>query len=203
MLKVAILDYSIGNLYSIEKAFQKIGVTPYLIHTPEELSNAERLVLPGVGSFDQCMNALHEANLTQSIKNYILGSKPFLGICVGMQMLFSKSLEGNGVPGLGIFKGTVSKIEPSAAKIPHIGWEQLTDTKNCSILSNLHAEAAYYFIHSYAVMIEEERLGVSKAIYDSISIPAVVQRNKTIGCQFHPEKSRESGLRILRNFMEL
>ncbi len=206
-LKVAILDYSIGNLYSVEKAFKHIGADPVLVSTPQAIKDADRLVLPGVGAFKKCIDTLEDLKFIDSILEFIKSGRPFLGICVGMQLLMSKSFEGGESKGLGIISGTVDPIptlwDGKRLKVPHIGWRSINESSRGQLLKNIEPEEAFYFVHSYNSNIQDSSAKSCLASYEDYPITALVEKDNVFGCQFHPEKSRDSGLTLLKNFMVL
>lgn len=212
--QVTVVDYGVGNLYSVTRAFEQSGAEVHLTGDPRAIREADRLVLPGVGAFRSCVEELDRYRLTDTIKQFAGNGRPMLGICVGMQMLFDQSEEFGVTPGLGLISGDVKAV-PSAGvtgiphKIPHIGWNQLRlpsgggDWRG-SILEGLTPnEAAVYFVHSYTAHPSTESARLADADYDGCVVSAVVRSGPIYGCQFHPEKSGEVGLVIIRNFLKM
>lgn len=197
---IAIIDYGAGNLFSVKNAFDYIGEDAVIANDPDELERAEGLVLPGVGAFPDAMRMLREKELFSVIQKEAR-KKPLLGICLGMQMLFDTGLEFEETKGLGFIAGTVKKIETNE-KIPHIGFNELVFSKTSSpLLHGVDEYASVYFVHSYMADTEERYIAASCDY--GIKIPALVQKENVFGAQFHPEKSGEIGLTILRNFGRL
>lgn len=199
---IAIVDYGMGNLRSVKKAFENLGFSTNVTRNPDEILSSDGLVLPGVGAFGDCMKNLEEYNLVKPIKNFIKNGKPFLGICLGLQLLFEKSEESQGIRGLGILKGNVVRFPRSGdgkLKIPHMGWNQVEVQKELSILKGIPQGSWFYFVHSYFPEPEDKNVGALKSHY-GIEFTSAVQKENIFACQFHPEKSSTQGLRILENF---
>lgn len=208
MKKVGILDYSIGNLYSVAKAVEFVGGEVYFVKCPEDIMKAEYLILPGVGAFDRCYSALDKGGYIKPLLSYVHAEKPLLGICVGMQLLFSSSTEGKGSIGLGIINGTVNLINRGnndQIKLPNIGWSRLIFDHVCSmhLLSGLNPTDEFYFVHSYNAYCEDEEAETIYSSYKGLQITALVKKNNVYGCQFHAEKSKDPGLQIFKNFLEV
>lgn len=196
---IAIVDYGAGNIFSVKNALDYLHLPGELTSDPEEICRADGIILPGVGAFPKAMQMLEESGLVEVICTEAK-KKPFLGICLGMQLLFEKSYEFETCNGLGLLPGTVEKIEAPGMVIPHMGWNKLDYAMPCPILEQLPKEAYVYFVHSYQAVTPEKYLAAFVE-YGSAKIPAMVYDGKTIfGAQFHPEKSGEVGLQILRNF---
>ena len=197
---IAIIDYDAGNLRSVEKAFQYLGASPIITRDPAQILSADKVILPGVGSFGDAMAKLQQYQLTEVIQDTVKKGTPFLGICLGLQLLFESSEETPGVKGLGICHGSILRIpETPGLKIPHMGWNKLEMQNDCPILRNLPEESYVYFVHSYQAVVPDEYLA-AYVEYGTAKIPAMVYDGKTVyGAQFHPEKSGEVGLQILRN----
>jgi glutamine amidotransferase len=211
--RIVVVDYGVGNLLSVSRAFESCGAEVVLSRDPQVLSTADRLVVPGVGAFADGMEELRRRGLVEPIRSYAQTGRPLLGICLGMQLLFSVSHEFGKHTGLGILAGSVVAI-PTAKeaggfrKTPHIGWNELRmpdgrSTWSGSILEGLAEGAATYFVHSYMADPEEPAIRLADCDYEGIAVSAAVQRGMIFGCQFHPEKSGETGLRIVHNFMRL
>ncbi|MDU2064034.1 MAG: imidazole glycerol phosphate synthase subunit HisH [Sporomusaceae bacterium] len=198
---IAIIDYGMGNLFSVEKAFVKLGAQVLVTRDPKQILKADKVVLPGVGAFGDCMNNLRQFQLEPVILETIQSGKPFLGICVGLQMLFEGSEEDPGVPGIGIFSGMVKKIVAPDLKIPHMGWNDLMLQKESSLLSGLE-QSFVYFVHSYHAAPTDSSIITATSNYGE-TITAAVGRDNVQAVQFHPEKSGQAGMKILANFKEM
>lgn len=197
---IAIIDYDAGNIKSVEKALKSIGEETVVTKDAKILLRADKVILPGVGSFGDAMGKLHEYGLVTVIKEVIAQGTPFLGICLGLQLLFESSEETPGVPGLGILKGKILRIpESSGLKIPHMGWNSLHFQNDGRLFKNLPEDSYVYFVHSYYLQAEEEEIVKATTKY-STCIHASVEKDNVFACQFHPEKSSDVGLAILRNF---
>lgn len=198
---IAIIDYGMGNLRSVQKALEKAGGQTVITQNSKEIQSASKVVLPGVGAIAPAMQRLNELNLIPAIKKAISDNKPFLGICLGLQLLFEKSVEGGEVQALGILKGEVQRFH--ALKIPHMGWNQITiATKTCPLFQNINSGADVYFCHSYYVKPEENGIIATTTDY-GLTYTSAIARNNLFGVQFHPEKSQTIGLKILENFVKL
>ena len=202
MMKIAIIDYGMGNLHSAAKALEKVGAQVAVTRDPELVRQADKVVLPGVGAFGDCMKNLNERGLAPVIHEVIAAGKPFLGICVGLQMLFEGSEEDPGVAGLGIFKGLVRKIVAPGLKIPHMGWNNLEYRTSSSLFQGLPPAAYVYFVHSYHAVPTDESCITAVTDYGG-QVTAAVGRGLVQAVQFHPEKSSAVGLKILANFKEM
>jgi imidazole glycerol-phosphate synthase subunit HisH len=206
-IKVAILDYSIGNIYSVEKAFKYIGAEPILVTTSQEILTADRLVVPGVGAFGKCIKTLEQLNLVDPLLEFLKKGRPFLGICVGMQLLMSKSFEEGEFNGLGVISGKVQPI-PTAwngnkLKVPHIGWRSINNLPDGQLFKHINPCETFYFVHSYHSNVDDGSVTLCQADYEGYPVTAYVEKDHVFGCQFHPEKSRGSGLTLLKNFMNI
>jgi glutamine amidotransferase len=197
---IAIIDYGMGNLYSVEKAFAKLGASVAVTSNPNEIYKADKVVLPGVGAFGDCMYNLREYGMTGVIKQVIAQGKPFLGICLGLQLLFDGSEEDPGIDGLGIFPGMIKKISAPGMKIPHMGWNSLDFCTPSPLFSGLSQHPFVYFVHSFHAVPDDPRLITAIAEYGS-SVTAAVGRDNVQAVQFHPEKSSAVGMSILANFI--
>ena len=202
MVKIAIIDYGMGNLHSAAKAFEKIGACVTVTRDPKEVLQADKVVLPGVGAFGDCMKNLNERGLAPVIHEVIGAGKPFLGICVGLQLLFEGSEEDPGVPGLGVFKGMVRKIIAPGLKIPHMGWNSLEYRSGSPLFEELPNPAFVYFVHSFHAVPTDPTLVTAVTDYGG-PVTAAVGRGLVQAVQFHPEKSSTVGLKILANFREM
>ena len=200
---IAIIDYDAGNLKSVEKALEFLGQQTVVTRDRDEILAADKVVLPGVGAFGDAMDKLHKFNLVNTIYDVADKKMPFLGICLGLQLMFAESEESPGVAGLGLLKGRIRRIPASQGlKIPHMGWNSLEITPGTRLFQGIGAEPYVYFVHSY--YLEAENLeDVAAKTYYSVEIHAAVEHENLFACQFHPEKSSEVGLHILRNFAQL
>ncbi len=199
----AIIDYDAGNLRSVEKALVALGDTPLITRDAKTILGADRVILPGVGSFGDAMDRLHQYGLVEVIRQVAAGGKPFLGICLGLQLLFDSSEESEGVEGLGILKGKILRIpDCPGLKIPHMGWNSLKIRPGSRLFAGIAQGAYVYFVHSYYLKAEDEDQ-VAAATQYSTRIHAAVEAGNVMACQFHPEKSSQTGLRILKNFLDL
>ncbi len=199
----AIIDYDAGNLKSVEKALAFLGDSPRITRNPEEILAADRVILPGVGAFGDAMGRLHRYGLTDVLRQAADRGIPLLGICLGLQLLFDSSEESPGVEGLGILRGKILRIpDTPGLKIPHMGWNSLKISPDCRLFRGIPQESYVYFVHSYYLKAEEESIVAASAEYGT-HIHAAVESGNVFACQFHPEKSGDVGLAILRNFLEL
>ena len=200
---IAILDYDAGNIRSVEKAFQYLGEETVLSRDRDEILAADKVVLPGVGAFGDAMNKLKDYNLVNTIYDVVDKKTPFLGICLGLQLLFESSDETPGVSGLGILPGNILRIpDKPGYKIPHIGWNSLELTNNGRLFDGVAENAYVYFVHSYYLKARDEKM--VKACTEYVThIHASVEKDNVFACQFHPEKSGDVGLKILLNFAKL
>lgn len=200
---IAIIDYDAGNLKSVEKALQFLGKETVVTRDKETILSADHVILPGVGSFGDAMENLNRFDLVDTIKQVVAKNTPFLGICLGLQLLFEKSDETPGVEGLGILKGSILKIPPQKGlKIPHMGWNSLEINPNARLFHGISNGAYVYFVHSYYLHATDEAIVAASTEY-STHIHASVESGNVFACQFHPEKSSDVGLQILKNFAEL
>ena len=200
---IAIIDYDAGNIKSVEKALLLLGQEVKITGDAQEILQADKVVLPGVGAFGDAMANLKKRGLDQVIRQVAESGPPFLGICLGLQLLFERSDEAPGVEGLGILKGEIRKIpQQEGLKIPHIGWNSLHLEHNGRLFQGIKEGSYVYFVHSYYLRAEEEEIVKASTEY-STHIHASVEKGNVFACQFHPEKSSEVGLKILKNFVEL
>jgi glutamine amidotransferase len=201
MSVIAVVDYGMGNLHSVCKGLEKAGSNPKVTHSAKEIAQADAVVLPGVGSFDPAVKQLRSHDLVEPIKDAIASGKPFLGICLGLQILFDSSEEGV-EPGLGIVAGTVRKFksEPDLT-IPHMGWNQLQITQQTSVWDQLSSQPWVYFVHSYYVDPSDRAVTAANVTHGSQTVTAAIRRDNLMAVQFHPEKSSTTGLQILSNFV--
>jgi imidazole glycerol-phosphate synthase subunit HisH len=203
---IGIVDYGMGNLYSVSKALERLEAPYFISEDPQELQKADALLLPGVGSFRDAMERLNALGLAEMIRDYTAGGKPLLGICLGMQLLFEESMENGVTKGLGLLPGKVERFpgvtaEGEAYKVPHMGWNLLR-FENPSPLTENIASGHVYFVHSYYVKSDDRDVLVAVSDYD-VEVPAVVGRRNIYGMQFHPEKSSVTGMDLLRNFTKM
>ncbi len=198
---IAIIDYGAGNLFSVKNALDFLGLENVITKNPDDLRSADRLILPGVGAFADAMRMLNESGLVEVIREEV-HKKPLLGICLGMQMLFEKGYEFGETVGLGLIKGCVKLMEPEGnLAIPHIGWNELEKNEDCPLLAKCGEGEYVYFVHSYAAQCDSKNVA---AYCDyGMKVPALVFEGNVYGAQFHPEKSGETGLNILRCFASL
>lgn len=201
---LAIIDYGVGNLFSLVSSLKSIGVDAVITRDPKVIENADRLILPGVGAFGDASEKLRLSGLTEIIKNAVKKGTPLMGICLGMQLLFDKSYEYGEHQGLGLLKGSVIGMEgtiPKELKIPHIGWNSLKFTSTSPIFKYINEGDCVYFVHSfYAVDCEDSLIATAEYGRD---LTAAAQKGNVYGCQFHPEKSGSVGLKILKAFSEV
>lgn len=200
---IAIIDYDAGNIKSVEKALQFLGEEVVITRDADEILNADKVILPGVGAFGDAMDKLHRYGLVEVIHKVVEKRTPFLGICLGLQLMFERSEESVGVEGLGIFKGEIVRIPAeSGLKIPHIGWNSLTYPNQGRLYQGIPEGSYVYFVHSYYLKAEDEGIVTAATEYGTY-IHASVEKDHVFACQFHPEKSGETGLAILKNFAEV
>jgi len=198
---VGIINYGAGNVFSVYSAVKICGFTPFIIEKAEEIKKSEIIIIPGVGSFDDGMKFLFKTGIGEEIKREIRKGKLFLGICLGLQLLFSESEEGK-LNGLGILDGKVKKFlfRDKSIKIPHMGWSKVKQVKESNLFTNIPDNTYFYFAHSYYAKIEKENIIYGKTDY-GINFPSVIMKNNIVGVQFHPEKSSKYGLIFLKNFL--
>lgn len=198
---IAIIDYGMGNIHSVNKALQLYGAKTIVTNKASEISKADKIVLPGVGAFDDAMQELKMQGLISVIKKELNSGKPFLGICLGMQILFEESQEAKKAKGLGMLKGTVKRFkETGILKVPHMGWNQLKISNTCPLLEDIASGAYVYFCHSYYPEPAEKKVVAATTDYGR-DFSSVVWKDNVYGVQFHPEKSQKIGLKIVENFL--
>lgn len=204
-MKVALIDYGAGNLRSVANALRELGVEPVIAASPGLLTDATHLVLPGVGSFGDCMEQLARRDLLGSIRDWVKAGKPYLGICLGYQILFDSSEETPGISGLGLIPGTVRRFkEQPGLKIPHMGWNSVMPVKpDAENWAGLGAEPYFYYVHSYFPVPDDDSVIAARTSYGADTFAAAVELPNLLACQFHPEKSQTAGLRLIRNFLRL
>lgn len=200
---IAIIDYGMGNLRSVQKAFERTGHAATITRDAAALADATKLVLPGVGAFRDAIAALQSRDLIGPIRAWIDGGKPFLGICLGLQLLFERSFEDGEYQGLGVVAGDVVKFEvPAGYKVPHMGWNQVRLRRRGPIFAGVEEGAYFYFVHSYYVVPRDASIVATETDYPQ-PFCSSIWRDNLFATQFHPEKSQEVGLRLLKNFAEL
>ena len=203
MSQIALIDYGMGNLHSVQKALEKVGATVTITHDPLVVEQADKLVLPGVGAFPDFMKNLKTLGLIQPITTAIAADKPFLGICLGLQALFEESEEFGKHQGLGVFPGKVVPLAlPKTFSVPHMGWNQVHQKKPTPCLAGIPDQSAFYFVHSYHVVPKDESLITTTTDYGGDFVSSISEGN-LFACQFHPEKSQALGIKVLENFARL
>lgn len=202
MIPVVIVDYGMANLRSVQKAFEKVGASAIITADANQIADAKKLVLPGVGAFRDAIARLHEAKFVEPIKQHIRAGRPFLGICLGLQLLFTKSYEDGEYQGLDIFPGEVVRFENiPGLKVPHMGWNQLHVRRAAPIFRDLPPDPAVYFVHSYYVKPKDADLIATETDYPT-PFTSAIWRDNVVATQFHPEKSQKVGLAMLKKFSE-
>ena len=200
---IAIIDYGVGNLRSVEKAFQFIGCEVAVTSDAKAVAAADAVVLPGVGAFSDAMDNLKKAGMVDAVKDTIAADKPFLGSCLGMQLLFDYSEEGGRNEGLGIFKGTIKQLPRDIGlKVPHMGWNSLNMKEGCRLFDNIQANPYVYFVHSFYLAAEDRKLVASTTEY-GLTFDSAIGKGNVFATQFHPEKSGSVGLNMLKNWAAL
>ena len=200
--RVAVIDYGMGNLYSVCNSFISLGIRTEIVSSPQRLARFDKLILPGVGAFGDAMKELKVRALLGPIRAFVASGKPFLGICLGMQLLFGKSEESKGIPGLGIVQGEVKQFS-TKLKCPHIGWNSVEKCDASSVLFKGLKDGFYaYFCHSYFVKPKNKSVVLGETQY-GIKFASMIRSGNVFGVQFHPEKSQDVGLKILENFIRL
>lgn len=200
---VAIIDYDAGNIKSVEKAMQALGESVRITREPEEILFADHVILPGVGAFGDAMNKIHQYHLAEVIREVVDRGTPFLGICLGLQLLFESSEESEGIDGLGILRGKIVRLpETQGLKIPHIGWNSLNYPNKGRLFEGISEEAYVYFVHSYYLQAEDAQIVTATTEY-AAHIHASIEEGNVFACQFHPEKSSDVGMTILKNFLNI
>lgn len=200
---IAIIDYGAGNLRSVENALDLLGIENKVTSIAYDILSADKVILPGVGAFGDCMNGINSANLTECINQVIENKIDFLGICLGLQLLFDSSAESPNVNGLSVFKGENIRIEKKEnLKVPHMGWNSIKFSKDCPIFHGIGDEPYVYFVHSYHIKPADNTI-ISATTEYGVEIPIALHKDNIYATQFHPEKSGDIGLKILKNFASL
>ena len=201
MAKIGLIDYGMGNLFSVRQAFKRVNQPLDVISDVKKLNSCDALILPGVGAFDPAMSNLKKTDLIPSITNWINNGKPLIGICLGLQLLFETSDEGNS-KGLGVIKGHIRKLpQEKNERIPHIGWSPIHKTNQCPILENYPDSSWMYFVHSYSACPLEPKNIVATTKYGNTAFSSIVWHKNTGACQFHPEKSGIAGQKLIFNWI--
>lgn len=198
---IAIIDYGMGNLRSVTNALARLGADAVVTRDKGAIEKSGAIILPGVGAFGKCIENLEKYGLLSFIRETILGGKQYLGICLGMQVLFESSEEAPGVSGMGIIKGTVPRFT-AGLKVPHMGWNSLEVIKTSKILRGIGSGEYFYFVHSYYCLPEEEGIVATRTQYGN-NFASSIEKENIFACQFHPEKSQSVGLKLLQNFISL
>ena len=203
-MRVTLIDYGAGNLRSVANALSAIGVEPHVAATPADLAGATHLILPGVGSFGDCMRQLGARGLLGPLREWLAAGRPFFGICLGYQILFEGSEESPGVAGLGVVRGTVRRFERAAGlKIPHMGWNSAVPARpDRGAWAGLGADPYFYYVHSYFPVPLDPAIIAARTTYGGETFAAAIELPNLLACQFHPEKSQQAGLRLIRNFLD-
>jgi glutamine amidotransferase len=199
-MRIGVIDYGMGNLRSVLTGLRRISVEGFIISHPEEMKNYDRIILPGVGAFGDAMRNLRNRGFEDGIKEFVRKGKPFLGICLGFQLLFEESEESKGIKGLGFFKGCVKRFpEIPGIRIPHVGWNTVNLKKSSVLFEGIRNPAFFYFVHSYYVVPQDEEVILGETDY-FIKFCSAIEAGNIVGTQFHPEKSQIYGLKFLHNF---
>lgn len=199
---IAIINYGVGNLRSVEKAFEAVGKPALVTGDPGAIREAERLVLPGVGAFGECARRLRESRLDELVLEAAEQNKPVLGLCVGLQLMFDEGLEFGTHKGLGLMRGRVIRFAESGLSVPQIGWNQIEDVKSHPLVEGLGDGTYFYFVHSYRIQTGDPAIVIAETEY-GVRYPSICARGSICGVQFHPEKSQDAGLRLLANFASI
>lgn len=205
---ISIVDYGMGNLRSVQKGLEKVGSSAIIVSTPEQVRSASKLILPGVGAFGDAMKHLRERGLVEPLMEFARSGRPFLGVCLGLQLLFDSSNEEGEFTGLGLIPGSVKRFDfrdtpaGQGLKIPHMGWNAVAWEKPSPLLAGLSSGTYFYFVHAYHAVPADDAVILARCEY-GYAFTAMVQRDNIFAAQFHPEKSQHAGLRILQNFAGL
>ncbi len=198
---ITIIDYGMGNLRSVSKALEHLGAKVAITSSPSDIEAAEKLVLPGVGAFGDAMKELDRLKLSDPIREHVKKGKPFLGICLGLQLIFEESEETPGVRGLGMLKGKVQRFRSANVKVPHMGWNDVTLKQNHPLLQNVKDRSFFYFVHTFYPVPADSAVIAGTCTYGTETFCAMVGAKNLFAAQFHPEKSQEAGLEILKNYI--
>jgi glutamine amidotransferase len=201
-MKIVIVDYGSGNLRSVQKGLERVGHTSVISRDPNVVSEASHLIVPGVGAFPECMKNLDQLGLLKPIQEAIETEKPYLGICLGLQILFTEGTEFGSHPGLGFIPGKVVRFPENDLKVPHMGWNRIRIEKKSALLEGIPDGAYFYFVHSYYGLPQEPDW-VTTTTEHGVQFASSISRDRLFACQFHPEKSQQMGLRLLANFAKL
>jgi glutamine amidotransferase len=199
---IAIIDYGMGNIHSVKKALELFGAEVLVTNNSKDIKSSKKIILPGVGAFDDAMFELEKQGLDAIIKSEVKNKKPILGICLGMQLLFESSEEAKAKKGLGVLKGVVKKFPRGDFKVPHMGWNQIKIVPECPIFKEVPDDAYVYFCHSYYPVPKDKRINSATCGY-GVDFTSAVWKENVYGVQFHPEKSQSAGLKIIENFANL
>jgi glutamine amidotransferase len=200
---ILIIDYGMGNLRSVQKALEKVGQRAEISSEPGRIAEADKVILPGVGAFQDAIGRLRESNMVSPLIEHIAAGKPFLGICLGLQLLFTRSYEDGEHTGLGVYPGEVVRFPNQAGlKVPHMGWNQIRIRRPAPLLREIPDQSAFYFVHSYYVVPRDAELAATETDYPSL-FTSMIWRDNVFATQFHPEKSQHVGLAMLHNFAAL
>lgn len=200
---ILVVDYGMGNLRSVSKAIEHLGGKVTVASSPNEIEAADKLILPGVGAFGDAMDELSKSGLVPALKSFLSKKKPFLGICLGLQLLFESSEESPGAAGLGIFPGKVRKFRSKGVKIPQMGWNTAEIKREHPLTRGLSKSPYFYFVHSFYAVPKDPGLTIGETVYGEEKFPAILGNETVFATQFHPEKSQTAGLAILKNFIGL
>ena len=199
---IVVIDYGMGNLHSVRKALEVVGAKVKVNSHPEDIKKAKKIVFPGVGAFGEAMKELKRRSLVQPIKDAVKAGTPFLGLCLGMQLLFEKSDEAPGMKGLCVLDGEVKRFKVKGLKVPHMGWNEIIINKDDALFANMPENPRFYFVHSYYLECNNSSDVLATTNY-GFDFTSIVRKNNIIGVQFHPEKSHKYGMQLLKNFAEL
>lgn len=199
---IIVVDYGMGNLKSVINAFSKLNADIKVSSNPRTIARAEVIVLPGVGAFGMCMENLEQRKLAGPIRRHIQENKRYLGICLGMQLLFESSEEAPGMRGLGIFRGSVPRFKGSM-KIPHMGWNTINIKRDSPLFKGIHSGDFFYFVHSYYCLPADPHIVATITDYEEINFASSIESGNLYACQFHPEKSQDVGIKLLKNFLTI
>jgi len=198
---IAIIDYNAGNLTSVQLALREVGIDSVITRNPDEVARAERLIFPGVGAAGSAMEGLRELKLDGVVRDFVKSGKPFLGICIGCQVILENSEEDGGTACLGVLPGSVKAFKPGPGiKIPHMGWNQVRFTRKHFVLDGIPDNAEFYFVHSFYPAPYDASVSLGETEYAGVKFPSLMARDNVVACQFHAEKSGPFGLRLLKNF---